>query len=178
LTDFPVTIVYVESLEALGYFYQFLNYELKDQQFVGEAIPENRIFAQYRKDYTETMKQHIIFEIKREVSKIRLILATVALGMGLDALRITRIIHCRPLTTLEKYFQEIGRAGRKGQKATDLLLYNNNDIAKNRKGLSNAMSQICRNTESYLRLHIMKYFGFHETQFNGPVNEYCSNCCH
>jgi hypothetical protein len=70
LTDFPVTIVYVESLEALGYFYQFLNYELKDQQFVGEAIPENRIFAQYHKDYTETMKQHIIFEIKREVPKI------------------------------------------------------------------------------------------------------------
>jgi hypothetical protein len=31
LTDFSVTIVYVESLEALGYFHQFLNYELKDQ---------------------------------------------------------------------------------------------------------------------------------------------------
>ena len=65
MTDFPVTIIYVESLEALGYFYQFLNYELKDQQFVGEAIPENRIFAQYHKDYTETMKQHIIFLSKK-----------------------------------------------------------------------------------------------------------------
>ena len=124
------------------------------------------------------MKQHIIFEIKREVPKIRLISATVALGMGLDALRITRIIHCRPPTTLEKYFQEIGRAGRKGQQATDVLFYNNNDIAKDRKSLSDAMIQFGRNTESCLRLHIMKYFGFHETQFNGPVNECCSNRCH
>jgi hypothetical protein len=59
LTDFPVTIVYVESLEALGYIHQFLNYELKDQQFVGEAIPENRILAQYHKDYTQAMKQQL-----------------------------------------------------------------------------------------------------------------------
>jgi hypothetical protein len=61
--------VYVESLEALGYFHQFLNYELKDQQFVGETIPENRISAQYHKDYTQTMKQHIIFEIKEKCRK-------------------------------------------------------------------------------------------------------------
>lgn len=101
LTDFPVTIVYVESIEALGYFHQFLNYELKDQQFVGEAIPENRIFAQYHKDYTQRMKQHIISELIREVPKVRLTLATVALGMGIDAPSITRIMHVRPPTTLE-----------------------------------------------------------------------------
>lgn len=101
LTDFPVTIVYVESLEALGYFHQFLNYELKDQQFVGEAIPENRIFAQYHKDYTQAMKQHIISELIREVPKVRLTLATVALGMGIDAPSLIRIIHVRPPTTLE-----------------------------------------------------------------------------
>ena len=98
--------------------------------------------------------------------------------MGLDALRMTRIIHCRPLTTLEKYFQEIGRAGRRVQKANDVLFSNNNDIAKNRKGLSDAMIHFFRNSECCLRLHIMKYFGFHETQFNGPVNECCSNCSH
>ena len=101
LTDFPVTIVYVESLEALGYIHQFLNYELKDQQFVGEAIPENRIFAQYHKDYTQAIKQHIISELIREVPKVPLTLATVALGMGIDAPSLIRIIHVRPPTTLE-----------------------------------------------------------------------------
>jgi hypothetical protein len=58
-------------LISLGaYIHQFLNYELKDQQFVGEAIPENRIFAQYHKDYTQAMKQHIISELIREVPKV------------------------------------------------------------------------------------------------------------
>jgi hypothetical protein len=70
-------------------------------QFVGEAIPENRIFAQYHKDYTQAIKQHIISELIREVPKVPLTLATVALGMGIDAPSIIRIIHVRPPTTLE-----------------------------------------------------------------------------
>ena len=52
LSDFPVTIMYVESLEALGYFYQYLNSYVGKRQYTGEEIPENRIFAQYHKDYT------------------------------------------------------------------------------------------------------------------------------
>ncbi|XP_076108871.1 ATP-dependent DNA helicase Q1-like [Mytilus galloprovincialis] len=173
---FPLTIVYVESLEALGYFYQFINYELKEEQYIGEAIPENRIFGQFHKDYTSQMKQHILFELRKEEPKLRLVLATVALGMGLDAPAITRIIHCRPPTTLEKYFQEVGRAGRKGQKAEALMYYNNNDLAKNRKGLSDAMVQYCKTKDKCLRLQLLQYFGFNETKFNGPMYECCSYC--
>lgn len=174
--NFPVTVVYVESLECLGYFYQYINCELKDSQYIGEAIPENRIFAQFHKDYTETMKNHIISELKSENPKLRLIFATVALGMGLDARCITRIIHCRPPTTLEKYLQEIGRAGRSGQPCTATLYYNNNDIAHNRKGLSDAVVKFCKNNDTCLRLHILKYFGFEEMLFVGPADKCCSNC--
>ncbi|XP_071122553.1 ATP-dependent DNA helicase Q1-like [Mytilus edulis] len=173
---FPLTIVYVESSEALGYFYQFINYELKEEQYIGEAIPENIIFGQFHKDYTSQMKQHILFELRKEEPKLRLVLATVALGMGLDAPGVTRIIHCRPPTTLEKYFQEVGRAGRKGQKAEALMYYNNNDLAKNRKGLSDAMVQYCKTKDKCLRLQLLQYFGFNETKFNEPMHECCSYC--
>lgn len=174
--QFPLTIVYVECLEALGYFYQFINYELKEDQYIGDAIPENRIFGQFHKEYTSAMKQHIISELRKEDPKIRLVLATMALGMGLDAPGINRIIHCRPPTTLEKYFQEIGRAGRKGQKAVAVMYFNNNDLAKNRKGLSEAMVQYCRTKDKCLRVQLLQYFGFNETKFDGPVYECCSYC--
>ena len=97
--NFPLTMVYIESLETLVYFYQFLNYELKEDQYIGDPIPENRIFGQLHKDYTNPMKQHIISELRKEIPTIRLVLATVALGMGLDAPGITQMIHCRPPTT-------------------------------------------------------------------------------
>jgi hypothetical protein len=48
---------------------------------------------------SQAMKQHNISELIREVPKVRLTLATVALGMGIDAPSITRIIHVRPPTT-------------------------------------------------------------------------------
>lgn len=56
------------------------------------------------------MKNHIISELRKGSPKVRLVLATVALGMGLDSPSIERVIHSRPPTTLEKYVQEIGRA--------------------------------------------------------------------
>ncbi|CAC5415324.1 recQ [Mytilus coruscus] len=79
-------------------------------------------------------------------------------------------------TTLEKYFQEVGRAGRKGQKAEALMYFNNNDLAKNRKGLSDAMVQYCKTRDKCLRLQLLQYFGFNEAKFNGPMYECCSYC--
>ena len=67
----------------------------------------------YLRSITKTpndMKKFILNEIVKQNSTIRLVLATIALGMGLNAPCIQRIIHCRPPTTMEKYMQEIGRA--------------------------------------------------------------------
>lgn len=144
-----MTIVYVENLESLGYFYKQVKSELNDDQYPGKHVPENR---QFHKDYTEAMKTHVITELKKENPTLRLIFATVALGMGLDARCITRIIHCRPPTTIEKYLQEIGRACRTGDKCIALLYLNNNDIAKNRKGVSEEIIQYCKNSEKCARL--------------------------
>lgn len=49
------------------------------------------------------MKHHILMELRKPCPKIRVILATLALGMRLDAPSIPRVIHCRPPTTLENY---------------------------------------------------------------------------
>ncbi|XP_053402587.1 uncharacterized protein LOC123550711 [Mercenaria mercenaria] len=177
-SDFPVTIMYCDNLESLGYCFQYLTYELGKDAYipVGSSDPENRIVAQYHKDYTENMKLHIINELRKETPKLRLVLATVALGMGLNAPSISRIVHMRPPTTLEKYLQEIGRAGRNGQKAVAKCYFNNSDIAKNRKGLDNAMVLYIKNNETCLRLQLVQHFGYHNTLFKGDPTNCCSNC--
>ena len=55
LSDFPLTIIYVESLESLGYFYQYL--EMKENAYIGDPVPQNRIFAQYHADYPDSIKK-------------------------------------------------------------------------------------------------------------------------
>lgn len=173
---FPVTIMYIENLEAMGFFFfQFLMCELQDNAYDGEKIPPNRIFGQFHKDYPESMKQIIIQELTKTNPKLRLSLATVALGMGLNAPSIERIIHCRPPTNLEKYLQEIVRAGRNGKPSTAVMFFNKNDIAKNRKGMTEEIRMYCTE-QKCLRLMLVNYFGFENFIFSGERENCCSNC--
>ncbi len=128
--DYPLTVIYTDT-NVIAFCYAFMG----AAQYVGESVVENRLLARYHQVYTEHMKKFIVQELCRDRSKIRVVFASVAIGMGLDAPHIRRVIHCKPPTSLEKYFQETGRAGRNGQSSTALLYYNNTDIRSTRPGI-------------------------------------------
>ena len=48
--------------------------------------------------------------------------------MGIDKDNVRFVIHFSPSSTLENYYQEIGRAGRNGQEAIVLLLWNEQEL--------------------------------------------------
>ena len=75
--------------------------------------------------YMSCTEEHVKEEITRaftQESSLRIVIATVAFGMGINCHSVREVIHLGPPTDIESYVQETGRAGRDGLPSLALLL--------------------------------------------------------
>lgn len=62
-------------------------------------------------------------------SNNQVLISTNAFGMGIDKDNVRFVLHFSPSASLENYYQEIGRAGRDGEKSYAFLLWNEQELA-------------------------------------------------
>ena len=73
-------------------------------------------------------KQRDVIQERFMSGESEVIVATNAFGMGIDKPNIRFVYHYEPSDSLDSYYQEIGRAGRDGEKAEAVLFYRREDI--------------------------------------------------
>ena len=130
-----------------------------------------------------------------QYDRARIMVATNAFGMGIDKSNVRYVIHYNMPKSMEAYYQEAGRAGRDGDDAECILLYNGQDIITAKYLINNSepnpeltpqeqaavKAQDMRRLQQMidyatgtgcLRASILRYFGE-----QAPAKcENCSNC--
>ena len=180
LINYPLTIIYL-PLKWCGYAFKLFLSVLADKSYFppsNEIRPENCLFAQFHAPQTELMKDEIWKQLTGATKNctIRIVFATVAIGIGVNMPEVRHVLHLDVPRTLEAYYQEIGRAGRDNKPAKATLYYNGSDIASNKPGMVDEMRNYCRLTNSCLRHSILSYLGSRSNTKATPFQLCCSNC--
>jgi len=109
----------------------------------------------YHAGLPSAQRDDIFTKFKNE--DVKIIVATIAFGMGIDKGNIRFVLHTSMPKTLENYTQEIGRAGRDGLNADVLMLYSKADeISK--KIFIDDLPQGTYKTNNYKKLEQMYRF--------------------
>jgi ATP-dependent DNA helicase RecQ len=88
----------------------------------------------------------------------RIIVATVAFGMGINKPDIRFVIHYDLPRNIESYYQEIGRAGRDGLRAECLMLMGYGDLSK----IKHFINQKEGHEKRVANIHLNAFLGFAE----------------
>lgn len=113
IAEIPKTIIYCRSLKDCGEIYS-----LFDEIATHSEAP---VVSMYHSKTPEQIKQKVLSSLLEEDGDCRIVIATSALGMGVNIPNIRQIIHYGAPSDLESYVQEVGRGGRDGQPCKAIL---------------------------------------------------------
>ena len=88
--------------------------------------PRQRTLEMYHARIDDQNKDHILSSFSDTDGCIRVLIATIAYGMGIDCKGVRTVIHYGPPRNVEAYLQESGRAGRSAEPGCRaIVLYSN-----------------------------------------------------
>lgn len=116
-------IIYCQTVKQCSTLYSLFVQELGRDFLCDETDPRKRLVEMLHSLSPKSMKEIVLQEMGNVNGYIKVLICTIAFGMGVNCKAVNTIIHFGPSKSVEAYIQESGRAGRDGQASKAILLY-------------------------------------------------------
>ena len=148
------TLIYCRYCKEVVDFYE----EFKTQLGINFTSPPGfldfvkyRLVDMYMSVTVASVKEQIVKSFCDPSGNLRVVICTVAFGMGLDCPNVRKVMHWGPPTDLEGYIQESGRGG---EMCESTIMYHQSDQVHTTK----LMVEYCENNSSCRRHKLFKDF--------------------
>ena len=148
----PQTIIFCKTFNDIASVVSYLLMNLRQNAFVereGERLP---LLGVYHAKTWDTQKKRTEEDFK-ESGVQRVVVATCALGMGINFQNVEYVIHYGPPHSVTEIIQQSGRAGRSGQQAFSIVYATNRQLSHCDKDVKDVMK-----TESCMRIALYQHF--------------------
>ncbi|XP_078353782.1 ATP-dependent DNA helicase RecQ-like [Oculina patagonica] len=165
----PQTIIFCKTFNDIAKVISFLLMNLRGKAFVekeGQKVP---LLGVYHGKTWDTQKSRTEKDFKEDGTQ-RVVVATCALGMGVNFPNVQYVVHYGPPQTVTEIIQQAGRAGRSGQQSYSFVYSTKRQLSDCDKDVKDLVK-----SESCMREKL--YGHFDETVSSKEPGHLCCSVC-
>lgn len=167
------TIIYCQTILQCSLLYNSISNELGPDMYKDHKVePSYRMVEMMHSQTPTCVKDHIIEQFSKMSGHLRVLIATIAYGMGVNCKGVRRVIHFGPSKSVESYIQESGRCGRQGEESY-AILYNSITM----RMADDCMKDYISGSYTCRRRELFKHFQGNLNSQTMPVGHNCCDKC-